>query len=281
MAKQRTKKIVPRDVRGFERTARADNPTPPHSHRLSPKAATSGGTAKKAMDYAAAFDWPGYFNAVANKPARETLVKALDLIDAEDVRAAKSRKRAPRPKFHTAIDIGCGEGRDTRALLRHTSRIPWSLMATDGSAHGLDILLESLTPAEHRRLYVAQSLLEELPRRYPTAILHSVKELRAAQVDLVNASFVLPFCPPRHLPALWRWIVARIRPGGRFAGQFFGDRDTWAHVRKTTGIPRTRLDRMFKDFVFEELREEEKDDVTTMGEPKHWHVYHIVARKRT
>ena len=47
-----------------------------------------------------------------------------------------------------------------------------------------------------------------------------------------------------------------------------------------TGISRAKVDKMFKDFVFEELREEEKDDVTTMGEPKHWHEFHIVARKR-
>ena len=36
------------------------------------------------MDFAAEFDWPGYFNAVEGKPARETLVKALTLFEAED-----------------------------------------------------------------------------------------------------------------------------------------------------------------------------------------------------
>jgi SAM-dependent methyltransferase len=227
------------------------------------------------MDYAAAFDWPGYFNAVANKPARETLVKALELFAAEDAKAGRKR-----PKERIAIDIGCGEGRDTRELLRRKGPPHWSLLVTDGSAKGLDILLDSLKPAEHKRLCAVQCKMEELPRLYPRGIPHGLTERRAIHVDLVNASFSLPFCPARSLPVLWTWIDHLVKPGGRFAGQIFGDRDTWAHARKTTGIPRTRLDRMFRNFVFEELREEEKDDITTMGEPKHWHVFHIVARKR-
>jgi SAM-dependent methyltransferase len=233
----------------------------------------------KAMDFAAAFDWPGYFNAIANKPARETLVKALELFEAGD--AAANGKKRPRQRI--ALDIGCGEGRDTRELLRRKGPVRWSLMVTDGSARGLDILLDSLKPAEHKWLYVAQCRMEEIPRRYPLSrggIRHGLTERRAIKVDLVNSSFALPFCAPRELPVLWRWIASLIRPGGRFAGQIFGDRDTWAHVRKTTGVSRPRLERMFKDFVFEELREEEKDDITSMGEPKHWHVFHIVARKR-
>lgn len=224
------------------------------------------------MDYAAAFDWPGYFNAVEGKPARETLIKALELFDKEVT--------GKKPTHRTALDIGCGEGRDTRELLRRKGPIRWDLMVTDGSDKGLDILLTSLQPKEHARIYAACCLMEQLPRRYPRQVRIGVKERRVAQVDLINASFSLPFCKPRDLPALWRWIVAHIKPGGRFAGQIFGDRDTWAHARTTTGLSRARVDRMFKGFVFEELREEEKDDRTTMGELKHWHVFHIVARKR-
>ena len=229
-----------------------------------------GGT-KKAMDFAADFDWPGYFNAVEGKPARETLLKALELFEKE---CGKKRREL------AALDLGCGEGRDTRELLRRKGPARWSLMVTDGSAKGLEILLDSLREAEHARVYAAQCRMEELPRRYPSGIRAGINERRTARVDLVNSSFVLPFCSTRELPHLWAWITKLIRPGGRFSGQFFGDRDTWAHVRKTSGIRRARLETMFRDFVFEELREEEKDDVTSMGETKHWHVYHIVARKR-
>ena len=33
------------------------------------------------------------------------------------------------------------------------------------------------------------------------------------------------------------------------------------------------------DLVVEHFREEEDDSVTPRGTPKHWHIYHIVARK--
>ncbi len=225
------------------------------------------------MDFAADFDWPGYFNAVEGKPARETLVKALTLFEGEDAKGGKKRER-------TAIDLGCGEGRDTRELLRRKGRARWMLFVTDGSARGVDILLDSLRPAEHARVCAVQCVMESLPRIYPGSVPVGLKERATEQVDLVNASFSLPFCPMRELPKLWAWIDRRIKPGGRFAGQLFGDRDTWAHARKTTGISRTKVERMFRGYVFEELREEEKDDQTSMGELKHWHVFHIVARKR-
>ena len=228
------------------------------------------------MDYAADFDWPGYFNAVKGKPARETLVKALTLFEAEDARGGKRSK----PRERVAIDLGCGEGRDARELLRRFGPTRWTLFVTDASAPGLDILLNSLRPTEHARVCAAQCAMDSLPRIYPRGVPIGLNERPMKHVDLVNASFSLPFCAARELPKLWVWIDGLIGPGGRFAGQLFGDRDTWAEARKTTGVSRTKLDRMFRDYVFEELREEEKDDRTSLGELKHWHVYHIVARKR-
>ena len=46
--------------------------------------------------------------------------------------------------------------------------------------------------------------------------------------DLVNASFSLPFGAPYRFEEVWRRIVDSLRPGGRFCGQLFGDRDEWA-----------------------------------------------------
>lgn len=53
-------------------------------------------------------------------------------------------------------------------------------------------------------------------------------ETQGPDCDMVKASFALPFCDPVDFPGLWSRIVTAIRPGGRFAGQFFGDRDSWA-----------------------------------------------------
>lgn len=203
------------------------------------------------MDFASKSDWPGYFQAVLGKPPRETLVKALELFDKDP---------APtQPRL--AIDLACGEGRDTLELLRRG----WRVMAMDGHEAGIQLLRERV-PAEYSRLLERCEVADFAAARWPMC-------------DLLNCSFALPFCPPDLLPDLWQRIVESIRPGGRFAGQIFGERDTWARCGKTTGIPRSEVDRMFAAFIFEELREEEKDDVTTMGEAKHWHVFHIVARR--
>lgn len=245
------------------------------NHRRPPKPVPSTRPRKKAMDYAADADWPGYFTAIAGSPARETLLTALQFFERDDARPGV---RPPRTR--TALDLGCGEGRDTRELLRRPGPVRWQVVAHDGSAEGLDLLTRSLTPAERRRIRTVQAYMEDIPSRFRAGLPAPAiaARPRIAQFDLVNASFVIPFCKPRAFPALWSWITARIAPGGRFAGQLFGDRDTWAHVRRTTGIPRARLDRLFSGFILEQLREDETDGVTTMGEPKHWHVYHIVAR---
>ena len=207
--------------------------------------------AKTAQDYAAVRDWSGYFGAVLGKPARETLLKALQGFEAAG--------EAEGPRF--AIDLGCGEGRDTLELLGRG----WRVLAIDESQEGLD-LLTGRVPAD------ARSRVET--RRAP------FRGLSLPTADLVNASFCLPFCQPADFPALWGTIVAAIRPGGRFAGQFFGERDEWAAIPDRTHHTRAQVDRLFADFLLESLQEEDRDSKTATGEPKHWHVFHVVARKR-
>jgi tellurite methyltransferase len=98
--------------------------------------------------------------------------------------------------------------------------------------------------------------------------------------DLVNASYCLPFCEPEEFEPLWRRIVAAIRPGGRFAGQFFGDRDDWRRCGDRIHMTRGHVEELLRDFEIELFNEEEKDEAMADGAVKHWHVFHVVARKR-
>ena len=75
-------------------------------------------------------------------------------------------------------------------------------------------------------------------------------------------------------------IVAAIRPGGRFAGQFFGDRDTWASLPGRTHHSRDEVMTLLEGFEIELMNEEEKDDPPELRSPKHWHLFHVVAKKR-
>lgn len=211
----------------------------------------------KAQHFAEKRDWPGYFNVVLGKPPRETLLSALDRFDRE--RQSDSRQAPAEPPL--AIDLGCGEGRDTHELLRRG----WRVRAIDSHPMALDLLLPRV-PTEHRDRLTAQ-----------VAAFEAVQLPRAR---LVNASFALPFCEPAHFDSVWSGIVAAIEPGGRFAGQLFGDRDSWATIPDRSHQTEPTARAMLAAFDVEEFRIEEKDDNDAGGNPKHWHVFHVVARKR-
>jgi SAM-dependent methyltransferase len=202
----------------------------------------------RAQDYAAVRDWPGYFAAVLGKPARETLIAALDSFE----------KEGRAPGF--AVDVGAGEGRDTLELLKRG----WRVLATDGDSRAFEHLWARVPESQ-------KSLLTTEEAQYA--------QMAIPACDLVNASFALPFCEPRDFPALWKKIGAAIRPGGRFAGQLFGDRDSWASLPDRTHHSRAAAEALFGGFEFEMFKEEEKDETGEVRNPKHWQVFHIVARK--
>lgn len=97
--------------------------------------------------------------------------------------------------------------------------------------------------------------------------------------DLINAAFSLPLCPKAAFPAVWDKVVAALRPGGRFSGQLYGDRDSWVGREQITHLSRAEVDGYLQGLEVEHLEEEEDDSVTPRGTPKHWHIFHIVARK--
>ena len=191
--------------------------------------------------------WAEYYQATANRPPRRTLMEALARFEP-----------AAAPRF--AVDLGCGDGRDTIELLRRG----WSVLAIDGE------------PAAIERLKARPDLpvgaaLACLCRRFEDAAW--------PKADLVNASFSLPLCAPDRLGDLWARIVASLKPGGRFAGQLYGERDGWAGRPDITHLTRAAVERLLRDLHVELFEEEESDAVTPRGKPKHWHIFHIVARR--
>ena len=221
---------------------------------MSMRSASDGprGEVTRAMspqDFSAANDWPGYFGAVLGKPPRDTLLAALGAFEHDGVAAG------------FAVDIAAGEGRDTIELLTRG----WRVLATDAEPAAFTYLWPRVPTSAHDRL---------------TTVVARFENTALPPCDLVNASFALPFCAPLHLPALWARIVAAIRPGGRFAGQFFGDRDSWASRADRTHHTHDEVTALLAGFDIEVWRTEERDDPPDVREPKHWHLFHVVARKR-
>lgn len=202
-----------------------------------------------AKDYSEANDWPGYFGAVLGQGARETLVLALDRFAGEGASEG------------FAVDLAAGEGRDTLELLRRG----WRVLATDSHPEAFTHLWPRVPAPLHANLRTVKAAFSatEIP-----------------DCDLVNASYALPFCEAGDFDGLWRGIVTAIRPGGRFAGQFFGKRDTWAARPDRTHHSREEILKLLEAFDIELMDEEESDDEPDVRNPKHWHMFHVVAKKR-
>ncbi len=210
-------------------------------------------------------DWPAYFDRMEGKPARDTLLRALDAFDRDDPPDAGGEGSSP-PEAAVgaaplAIDLGCGQGRDTIELLARG----WRVLAIDGHPEGL------------RRL-LAQPALVATPRlTMRLATFEDPGDLPAAQ--LVNASFSLPFCPPSRFDELWAQVRAAMLPGGRFCGQFFGERDSWAKLPDRSHQTRAEVMALLDGLEIEHFEEDEKEAADAEGREKHWHVFHVVARR--
>ncbi len=218
-------------------------------------------------------DWPAYFDAVANQPPRDTLVRALDAFEKDDAPAAK-------PVWRVAVDIAAGEGRDTREILRRNGATRWKVMAVEHDFQGCDRLSKSVSHLHRDRLYLNANRMEEVAAIFHKGAKIGSTDRLVRQVDLINASFALPFCHEDHFPALWDWILKTLKPGGRFAGQIFGDRDEWAAVNPRRHFTREQTLALLAPFDVEHLDEVEKDGSDALMRTKHHHLFHIVARKR-
>lgn len=158
-----------------------------------------------------------------------------------------------------AIDLGAGTGRDTLYLLNEG----WQVLAMDAERHAINIILDRVNEDQRSRLEVlAASFAEaELPKN----------------VDLINASYSLPFCPPEKFPRCWQNIKDSIAVGGRFAGQFFGEEDESPGTEITHNYYEV-LELFQGQFSIESIVSEKKV-VNSKGKSELWQIYHVVAKK--
>ncbi len=96
---------------------------------------------------------------------------------------------------------------------------------------------------------------------------------------LVNSSFAMPLCEPQAFHDLWARIREGLPAGGRFSGQWYGPRDSWVDRPGITFLRREEALAVLEGLDLEMFEEEESDGVTPRGKSKHWHIFHIVARK--
>lgn len=213
-------------------------------------------------------DWSSYYAAVAMQPPRHTLIRTLTLFDRDQRLHARSLNGpgATSPVMRRAIDLGCGNGRDTVLLLERG----WRVLAIDAEVQAITALNDRAKDRAHgnpdfdRYLTTQCCAFEDIC--WPTSL------------QLVNASFSLPFCAPDRFPIVWQAIRRSLQAGGWFCGQFFGDRDEWSVYDDVMDVSRSDLMALLRGATIVELEEEEYDGQTATGTPKHWHIFHVIVQ---
>ncbi len=195
--------------------------------------------------------WSRYYEVTADRPAWETVKLALRLFAAED---------AQGPRRRLAVDLGCGAGRDARDLLL----AGWHVLAIDREPAAI-AALDAATPPHLRpalETQVADLATVDLPA-----------------CDLVNASLCLPFLAPGPFWRTWERVLGAVPIGGRVSAMLFGNHDGSASDPSMTCPPPQMIRETLSSFEIEHWVDREEETETALGEPHHFHLVELVARR--
>jgi SAM-dependent methyltransferase len=155
-----------------------------------------------------------------------------------------------------AVDLGCGAGRETRALLD----AGWRVHAFDGEPG----VRAALADVDNGRLTIE--------------VIHFADLTSLPPADLVHAGYSLPYQTPEQFNRLWTRIRSSVRPGGWLAVDLFGERDSWAGADAMTFLSARAARELFDGLEVVSWVELDEDG-PAYGGPKHWHVFQVIARR--
>ena len=190
--------------------------------------------------------WENYYQKIQGRQPRQLLLDVLE--------------KFPTGESLYAIDLGCGDGTETVALLSHG----WHVLAVDGTEVGIKRLMDKVSAEGQSHLQTRVAKFEEVT---------------LPSTDLIHASYSIPFCHPDEFSGLWAKITNALKPGGRFAGQFFGINDSWANEPGMTFHTEEQVRALLEQFDTEYFHELDEDGEAASG-PKHWHVFTVIAKKK-
>jgi len=191
-------------------------------------------------------DWPEFIKRTLDIPPRWYLRKALELFS---------------DFSGHAVDLGCGSGIDTIRLIE----CGWTVTAIDSTPDGFSNILSRLPEGKRGNVELIEA---------------SFEDVELPETDLMYSAFSVPFCKPEYFGTFWDKIVKSIKPGGRFAGNLFGEKDEWTYMADATFITKERFDSLFEGFEIEHFREQYSEGPSVLVPTKLWHLFDVVARKR-
>jgi tellurite methyltransferase len=185
-----------------------------------------------------------YIEARRFDPPRPLLIRAAELAAAKD----------------HALDGGAGALNATKYLLS----VGFARVTAFDSSPASQKVAAELSPDE---VSFVPMRFEDFP--YPTDAF-----------DLVNAEFSLPFVGSDGIARVMAGLLGSVRPGGIFTGQLFGVKDSWNVPGSRMNFhTRAEVEHLLRGWTLIELEEEDHPGKTKLGEAKHWHIFHILARR--
>ena|SRR5579862_926507 len=188
-------------------------------------------------------DWSAYLAASVEKPLHPLWEQIDPLLKPGQV----------------ALDLGCGAGGGTLHMLE----LGLKVIAVDQEPEALEITRGRLP--EGAKAHLVRSQFQDLG-------------FDAESLDVVVAFFSLFFVRPWEFGQVWQRLLTALKPNGVFAGQILGIYDDWAE-RGYTVFTRAEVESLLHPFHIAYFEEAERDGETMLREPKHWHVFHVVATK--
>ncbi len=157
----------------------------------------------------------------------------------------------------TAIDLGAGVGTASQWL----------------SERGYKVTAIDNCPAAIERL--RQRFADNA---FVTVVENDFSKMELPPSDVIVAGFSLFFIPKWRFKKAWSSIACALKPHGLVAAQFLGKNDEWNDGKRTIHSARSLKD-LLKEFEILYWEEVDRDGKTIVNKAKHWHIFHVVARR--